>query len=47
MVRYYLTRLAEKQPEDRQPYLDDVVAKRFRADVLEQWNLQHPEEPLI
>ena len=46
MISFYLLRLKNKAPEERQDYLDNTVAERYREQVKEQWNEQHPDETL-
>lgn len=46
MVKFYLTRLEGKQPDERQAYLNDTVPERFREQVKQAWNEAHPGEAL-
>ena len=47
MINYYLKRLATRPTEERQTYLDETVVEKFREQVKEQWNQEHPEETLV
>lgn len=46
MKKFYLTRLEKKNPEERQAYLDEVVVKKYRDEVREEWNATHPAEEM-
>lgn len=46
MLAFYLLRLRNKRPEERQSYLDTTVAKRYRDQVRDMWNAEHPEDTL-
>lgn len=46
MKNFYLTRLARLAPDMRQGYLDETVVARYRDEVREAWNEDHPDETL-
>ena len=46
MFNFYLARLASRPVDLRQQYLDETVAAKFRAEVKDEWNRIHPDEPL-